>query len=170
MGNVTEIIDLAEKLIEKRKPLQVRSLFEGTTPPIFLVVITNISREEPVVIKEVRVHFGMPEYNYAFVLTPCNPTAIQPKHDQTFHRSYDGCVVQHTITIDHRPDSIGSGTPPRTPAHLFIAISKAKPSDSWIEVDFNEFTHRKFLQGKVQPVFEHMVVVGRKASSQSDGR
>lgn len=166
MGNVKDIVDLAEKLIDRRMPLQVHCLFEGTTPPTFVVVITNVSRGEPVVVKEVRVHFGMKDYTYAFVLSPRENTDLPPKHDAKFHLSYDGCIVRQFTILDHRPDVIDNGTPPETPAHLFLAISKAKPEDSWLEVDFNEFTRRDFLKGKIRSVFEHMLAVGRKARSQ----
>ncbi len=70
MGHVKEIIDLAEKFIERRSPLQVRCFFEGTSPPVFLAVVTNISRGEPVAVKEVRVHFGMKDYSYAISSLP----------------------------------------------------------------------------------------------------
>lgn len=166
MGHVKDIIDLAEKLIEMRKPLQVRCLFEGATPPIFIVVITNVSRGEPVAIKQVRVHFGMKDYTYAFVLSPGEVTDIPPKHDAKFFLSYDGCAVRLFTVTRQRPGNLGGGSPPETPAHLFLAISKAKSEDSWIEVDFNEFERREFMKGKIRSIFEHMLAVGRKAMSQ----
>ena len=165
MGHVKDIIDLAEKFIERRSPLQVTCQFQGDTPPIFTTVVTNISKSEPVAVKEIRVHFGMKEYNHAFVLMPRRVTDISPKHDAQFHLSYDGSILQRHLVLDS-PDKIDFSRTLESAPNLFMAIANAKPDDSWIEVDFNEFRGRQFLKGHIQPIFKRMLVIGKKTMSQ----
>lgn len=168
MGHIKDIIDLLEKFVERRRPLEVRCRFQGDRPPVFFVDVTNISRAEPVVIKEARVHFGMPEYNHAFVLMPREARDLPPKYTLPFSLPYEGAVVKKIITVEN-PTSLDYPLTLKSPGDLFFAIAKAKPDDSWVELDFNEFEHHQFLKGKVQPVFQRMLIIGRNTESQKGG-
>ena len=160
MTHIKEIFDLAKLLVEGRRPIDVKLLIHGDSLPVLLLKITNITKDYPVYVNQVRAHYGRSDYNHSFLLSPYDKVEIKPKNTQTFQLGYDGCRIQRHRIASSVPTL---NTPPSfsSPADLFRAIANGNPRDSWVEVDFNEFTNKRFARGRLKSILQEMLRMGQ---------
>ena len=163
---IREFVGFCLPLVEQRFPFRVQA--SGVTDPshrghIFRVRLINQTKDMPLSIREVRIHYGCPFYTYAFVLLPWEPVRIPPKEHHDFFLSSANPETQIKRTTYHKvPPKFDAGAYPTfsSGADLFKAIANGKPRESWIEVDFNEFSGRRFQRGHVKRLFAAIIAQG----------
>jgi hypothetical protein len=130
-------------------------------PATIFVGATNRTKDTPLVIREVRIHFGHPDLTNAFILKPYEAQQIKPGERREFSIPFsDGCRLTKRVNVarDKYHPSLGDAPPSwEHPAQLFHAITNGDKCASWIEIDFNEFQKRRFRRGKLKPEFQRAV-------------
>jgi hypothetical protein len=124
-------------------------------PPTILVTVVNKTKNLPLHVHGVRVHLGLKRYSYFFDLVTDGTATIPPKDKRDFHLPFEDTIVGRHYESKELPNFNAEDSGPSFdgPADLFKAFARSSPEDSWVEIDFNEFTKRRFLQGKLQPLF-----------------
>jgi hypothetical protein len=153
-------------VIEQRFPFRIQT--SGVTDPnhrghIFCITLINQTKDFPLWIREVRIHYGCKSYNHAFILLPWNPVQIAPKSHYPFFLSsahQETKIAQKFLSKTlprFNPDAYPTFS---SGADLFKAIANGKKHDSWIEVDFNEFAGRQFQRGNIKSWFAAIISQG----------
>ena len=141
-------------VMQARTPLTAY-VHVGRRPPTILVTIINKTQDVPLHVHEVRIHLGLKRYSYFFQLTTDGTATIPSKDKREFHLPYERTIVGQHYESNELPNLHAEDSGPGfdSPADLFKAIARSKPEDSWLEIDFNEYRKRRFLQGRVQSFF-----------------
>jgi hypothetical protein len=130
-------------------------------PATIFVGVTNRTKDTPLLIRQVRIHFGHPHLTNAFILEPSETQQIAPSARMEFVIPFSGgCRFAKRVNVakDKYHPSLGDAMPSFDhPAKLFHAIANGTKRSSWIEVDFNEFQKRRFQRGKMKPEFQRAV-------------
>jgi hypothetical protein len=94
---VRDFVRLGLDVVETRLPFRIRT-FARTSPnertPIFFVELVNQTKDMPLFVHGVRIHYGNKFYNHFFVLLPKQTVAITPKAKQEYFLSYACCQLQ----------------------------------------------------------------------------
>lgn len=116
-------------------PLKAKLFARNGSPPVIVLTLVNQSSSVPVYVKEVRAHFGHPDYTYYFIFLPKEKTKIEPKDSHEFLMPGNH-IGKRTRSKGPIP---GSDYPSfEHPGDLFRAIMNGKLEASWMEVDYNE--------------------------------
>lgn len=170
---VKDFVRLGLDVLEARIPFRINTYtFTGAEPrnatPVFFVSLVNQTKDTPLFVHAVRIHYGNRFYNYCFVLLPWKTVEIAPKAKFDFFLSYANAEtkiqrneLQKTPPkfIENNYPSFGSG------ADLFKAIANGDKRDSWMEIDFNEFKDRRFRRGRIKREFS-AIITARKPSKE----
>lgn len=110
-------------------------------------------------------------YSYFFRLAPYETITISPRAKQEYLLPFEHTIVGRRYESKQRPNLNEEGASPTfdSPADLFKAIARSKPKDTWLEIDFNEFTRRVFLKGDIQPMFDDITKMAPPNSNQKNG-
>lgn len=163
MSHIKELFDLAKQFVEGRRPLYLKTIIYGDSPPVFVLRITNTTKDMPVYIHCVRIHYGHKDYNHSFLLSPNEKAEIIPKDTKEYQLGYGDCRIQrhsNSINDDNIPLSFSN------PGDLFRAIANGRKEDSWAEIDFNEYRYKKYLRGKIKSVFHSIMEIEKKRMGQ----
>ena len=163
---IREFVGFWLPIVEQRFPFRVE--MSGVTDlanrgHIFQVTLINQTKDLPLSIREVRIHYGCPAYSHAFVLLPWQTVSISPKAHHPFFLSSSNPetqIVQRFQTKTppkYAPNALPSFS---SSADLFKAIANGNPKDSWIEVDFNEFRERRCHRGHIKQLFAAIIAIG----------
>ena len=159
---LTSALKVIPERMEAHSPLKVSAYIQGTPAAIFVSVI-NHTRAFPVHVHAVRIHLGLPFYSYFFQLAPYDSREIKPRSRQEFELTYVGTIVGRRRTqkdSDSMPNlNARSAEPPRDAPDIFKGIARGPETDSWLEIDFNEFKDREFLRGDLKPLLDRKSVV-----------
>jgi hypothetical protein len=148
-------------VMEARCPFRIR-IFVRKPPdqelPVFYVELINKTKDRPLFVHAVRVHFGNWIYNNSFVLAPQKTIEIVPGANYEFFISYKNSDTQFQQVVRTKSEKVVNSPGPKYPTFdsavaLFKAIANGNERDSWIEVDFNAFKDRRFCRGKVKKMF-----------------
>ena len=152
MGLYEQIKDLGIN----RYPIKVRISASGVDLPTVSVNIVNETPTLAVHIYAVRVHYGDKLFTRALTLLPAEKVTLQPKEKGDWILSYDTAILTERSISKEPPRASDPNSQPgiKSPAQLFNAIGMGNEKDSWIEVDFNEYSERKFLKSKVKGIFD----------------
>jgi hypothetical protein len=130
-------------------------------PATVYVFVTNYTKDRPLFIRQVRIHFGQPHFTHSLILEPRDTQQIAPRASREFIVS---CAVGSRVgrrVIVHQSKyhpGLGDAFPSfEHPVQLFHAIANGPKNSSWIEIDFNEFRKRRFRRGKMKPLFQRAV-------------
>lgn len=140
--------------IQARRPLNI-TVAVGQRPATILVKIVNRTKDFPLHIHQVRIHVGMSHCTWFFRLAPHDTVHVAPRDRIEYHLPFVETIIGRRYTTEQRPNlnTDDSDPPFESCADLFKAIARAPQRDVWLEIDFNEFTQRQFLRGKLQPLF-----------------
>ena len=146
--------------LTERYTLRLSLGIQDADQPKLFVEIFNQTKDVPLVVRQVRVHYGNNHYSHYFRLIPHEGITIPPKHNGRFVLSYEPLQtvvgrrhLSKTLPIE---DVEQSGPSFDSPANLFNAIGMGKTADSWIEVDFNQYAERRYKKGKIKSLFNHI--------------
>jgi hypothetical protein len=159
--NVKQLLRLGLDAAEARLPFRLKiGMREDETEdeplPLFFAALLNTSRDKPLLVREVRIHYGNNHSRHAFVLQPDDEIELAPAGGQEFHLSFRKHVaeIQRMMLQKTRPEflkkdypTVGSGV------ELFMSIIFGREEDSWIEIDFNKSFGRQFRRGLVKREF-----------------
>ena len=125
---------------------------------VFYVEIINRTKNRPLYVHGVRVHYGNRYYNHSFVLLPKTTADIKPGASHEFHLSYKNSETEIKQVRRTKDPKIANAPPPLrltfdNNGALFKAIANGDRRDSWIEIDFNEFKDRQFCRGQIKRAF-----------------
>lgn len=139
-----------------RYPIKVCLSITGVDLPIFTASIVNQTPTLAVHIHAVRVHYGNKWFNRALTLFPAEKVTLNPKEKAEWLLRYDTTILSE---CRRQKGPIKASDPNKqpgidSPSQLFNAIGMGDKRDSWIEVDFNEYSQRKFLKSKVKSIFD----------------
>jgi hypothetical protein len=163
---IREFVGFWLPIVEQRFPFRIQTA--GVTDPnhrgrIFRVTLINQTKDLPLSIRQVRIHYGSPFYSHAFVLLPWQTVNITPKAHYDFFLSSANPETQISQRFFRK-------TPPKhnpkaqptfsSGADLFKAIANGNRRDSWIEVDFNEFVERRYFRGHIKVLFAAIIAIG----------
>jgi len=136
-------------------------------PATIFVDVTNRTKDTPLCIHQVRIHFGQPDYTYGFVLEPAAEQQIEPGTHKEFTISFAlGSRISRRLIVDQSQMHPALENMPsfQHPAQLFHAVANGPKKGSWIEIDFNEFKKRKFRRGEMKPLFERAIQKWKEAA------
>lgn len=144
--------------LRQRTPFRIKAQV-SRLPLTIVVSVINRTKDFPLHVHAVRIHFGMARYSSYFQLTPYESIQIQPRARAEFDLPFNDNIMGRRYETQSIPKDLNN--PDRPPpwesaAQLFLAIARGAPNASWIEVDFNEFTERRFLRGRIQRLF-HLI-------------
>jgi hypothetical protein len=139
-----------------RNSIKVTIGMDGVEKPTVAVTIINQSNSQPANIHKVTVRYGNFHFSRAFVLFPQSKVTLPTKDKGKWVLSFDQVVITKRTRsknpdFDHDPNSHPGID---SPAQLFNAIGMGNETDSWLEIDFNEYEDRVYLKGKVKEVFD----------------
>jgi hypothetical protein len=161
IGFLKDFVRLVLDLVEARVPFRIETSVGGC-PAAPIITLTNQTKDMPLHVHKVRIHFGMRNYSWAFVLPPHGSHYIAPRNKLNYAISYEAsqtCIQRRYLTPKTlRQDD--TSVPEFGPADLFKAIANGKPRDSWLEIDFNEFADRRYRRGRVKWMFRHTIDIG----------
>jgi hypothetical protein len=143
------------EFIQQRTPFRIKA-HVGRAPLTIVVSIINRTKDFPLHVHAVRVHFGMARYSSYFQLAPYDSVQIPPRGRTEFFLPFNDNIMgrrYETEAIPRRVNDPDEPPPWDSPAQLFLAIARGAPNDSWLEMDFNEFEQRRFLRGRLQRLF-----------------
>ena len=156
---IKDFVRLGLDVLEARIPFRINTFARaepsGTTP-VFFISLVNQTKDTPLFVHSVRIHYGNKFYNYSFVLLPRKTVEIAPKAKFDFYLSYANAetLIQRSELQKTPPEFIASDYPSfNSGADLFKAIANGEKQDSWIEIDFNEFKSRRFRRGRIKREF-----------------
>jgi hypothetical protein len=163
---IREFVGFWLGIVEQRFPFRIQT--SGVTDPshrghIFRVTLINQTKDLPLSIREVRIHYGCKFYSHAFILLPWQTVPLSPKSPYDFFLSSANPETKIQRTTYHKtPPKFDAGAYPTfsSGADLFKAIANGNKWDSWIEVDFNEFVGRRFRRGRIKRLFAAVIVRG----------
>lgn len=143
--------------LQARTPLRA-SISVGGRPVTIIVIIINKTKDFPLHVHDVRIHAGFRAYTYFFRLAPTETITIAPRARQAYFLPFEHTIVGRRYETKQMPNLNADDSGPTfdSPADLFKSIARSKPNESWLEIDFNEFTSRIFLKGEVQPMFHNI--------------
>ncbi len=138
---IKDFIRLGLDLVEARIPFRLETGVNGDPATVY-VAVTNHTKDMPLFIRQVRIHFGHPDVTYSFILAPSETQQIKPRDRAEFVISYAaGNRISRRLIVDQSKyhPGLGDGFPSFDhPAQLFHAIANGPKRGSWIEIDFNE--------------------------------
>jgi hypothetical protein len=161
MDWLKDILGLGWNFMEARTPFRIR-IFVRKPPDqnlsVFHVELMNKTKDRPLFVHAVRVHFGSWIYNNSFVLAPQKTVEIVPGAHYEFFISYKNSDTQVQQVVRTKSEKNANAPSPKLPTFdnavaLFKAIANGNKRDSWIEVDFNTFKNRRFCRGQVKKMF-----------------
>jgi hypothetical protein len=168
MAWVKDFVRLGLDVVEARLPFRIRT-FARAGPndrtPIFFVSLVNRTKDMPLFVHSVRIHYGNKFYSHFFVLLPKTMVEIAPKAKREFFLSYANAGTEIGRTTLHKeiPKFSENDCPTfDSGAALFKAIANGEKRDSWIEIDFNEFAGRRFRRGRLKREFNAIIARGRQ--------
>lgn len=174
---IDKFIQSLKELAINRYPIKVRLSVTGIDRPTALVTIVNETPSLTVHIHAVRVHYGYKWFTRALTLLPAEKVTLQPKDKADWILSFDTAILTERRLQKEPPGAPDPSSQPgiESPAQLFNAIGMGDRKNSWIEVDFNEYSQREFLRKKVKEVFDrigkqHREIRKRKAEQASAGQ
>jgi hypothetical protein len=152
-GVFISIFPVAERIVSERFTFRARIYALGYPRPGVAITLINHTKDTALFITGVRAHYGRPERSYFLKFSPEDTVNIPPKGRVCF-TLHDDCKVGRVTITEHEPD-MSVDTPPSFESNMDLVrtIGIANPKDSWIEVVSNEFRGRRFLLGKIAPVF-----------------
>jgi hypothetical protein len=169
------LYDVFKDLRAGRYPIKVQIFSTGVDRPTVAVRVTNRNPSGDVVVHAVRVHYGNQIFSRSFILSPGDKVSIRAKDRSEWLLSFDEVRLTERTRQRTPPLDIDLKKQPgiESPAQLFNAIGMGEKSHSWIEVDFNEYSQRQFLKGKVKFTFDlvgkrHRELRKQKKSEQDD--
>lgn len=148
-------LDAAEARLPFRLKLAVREHVEDRSP-MLVVALQNHTRDELLVVREVRIHYGNKFCDHAFVLQPAERVEVPEGATQEFQLSFRKAraEIQRAMLDSNKPGFLQKEFPTVTGgAELFMAIAYGREEDSWIEIDFNKSFARRFRQGLIKREF-----------------
>lgn len=152
-----------------RNPIRVHLFIRKTSADrshVFHVEIINHTKDRPVYVHAVRVHYGDWFYKHGFILLPKNTVEIKPAAKSNFFISYNNAETEIQKVILTKDPKIANAVTKRptfeSGASLFLAIANGNKKDSWIEIDFNEFKGRKFCRGQIKRMFMSIIAKGHQ--------
>ena len=155
------LFGLFERIVSERMPFRATMQVEGV-PHRIIVSLINHTKDTPLFVHAVRIHFGTRFYNHFFHLSPCETVEIVSRAKHTFTLDSNP-IVGRFSEQKTQPDFTENAEPSfDSPRDLFRAIAHGKPRDSWLEVDFNEFEKRVFLRHKLQPLLRSVYDMPRQ--------
>lgn len=91
---IREFVGFWLPIVEQRFPFRIE--MSGVTDPsnrghIFRVTLINQTKDLPLSIRAVRIHYGCPAYSHTFVLLPWQTVSISPKAHHPFFCLRDVC-------------------------------------------------------------------------------
>ena len=139
-----------------RYPIKVRLSVTGVDLPMVAVNIVNQTPTLIVYIHAIRVHYGDKWCSRALTLFPAEQITLKPKEKAEWVLPYDKTILSECRRHKKPPRTSDPNKQPGidSPAQLFNAIGMGDKHHSWIEIDFNEYSHRKFLKSKVKDIFD----------------
>jgi hypothetical protein len=151
-------------LLEARSPLSIVTSIREEIPTIY-VSITNRTKDNQIFVRAVRIHFGIPDYTYSFLLVPTGSHKIEPHGTKDFFIPFGATTIQHRQYVKKPPADFNAYPSFDSPADLFRAIANGNQRNSWIEIDFNEFEERRFKRGCIAPLFAQAIRMGKERFS-----
>lgn len=157
---IKDFVRLGLDVIEARIPFRLETGINGDPATVY-VFVTNHTKDMPLFIRQVRIHFGHPHFTHSFILEPTEAQQISPKDSREFVVAFGpGNRIGRRISVkksEYHP-GLGDAFPSfEHPVQLFHAIANGTKRSSWIEIDFNEFQKRRFRRGKMKPLFQRSV-------------
>ena len=162
-------LDVAEAGLPFRIQTGTKTGSDGRVP-VFFVALSNHTKNKPLFVHRVRVHYGNQYCNHAFVLLPQTTVEIVPRAKREFCLSFRNAETEIPKILLRKSEPqfrqtdfpvIDSGV------RLFEAIVNGKDRDSWIEIDFNEFAERRFRRGLVKKEFARILTLTLAARRRS---
>ena len=150
--------------IEARLPFRI-TISIRDDPPTIYVSVTGHTKDMPLFVQAVRIHFGRPDYTYSFLLAPLGEQKIEPRATKDFFIPFTATTIQHRQYVKKPPRDFDAYPSFDSPADLFRAIANGDPKSSWIEIDFNEFKERRFRRGKIAPLFAQCIKTGKERAN-----
>ena len=147
--------------IEARLPFRIATSIRDDPPTIY-VSVTGQTKDMPLFVHAVRIHFGRPDYTYSFLLAPIGKQKIEPRDTKDFFIPFGNTTVQHRQYVKKPPADFDAYPSFDSPADLFRAIANGHRKSSWIEIDFNEFKERKFRRRQIAPLFAQAIRMGQE--------
>lgn len=146
---------------------------EETDELRFYVEVCNQTKDVPLIVHDVRVHYGSANYSHFFRLLPVESVTIPPKERFRFVLGYQlSEIIVGKRYLTKEPAIISSadrsGPSFDSPAGLFNAIGMGKASDSWIEINFNQYKQRRYKKGKIKCLFDNIGKTMRLRRPQSN--
>ena len=134
----------------------------GDRAPAFFITIFNHSKDLPLLVRGVRVHFGNQHCDHAFALLSQKTVELLPRTSREFHLLFwnAGTEIQRTLLRKNDPLYRGSDVPlVDSGVSLFKAIAYGKAADSWIEIDYNECHGSRFRRGLLKRNFVQILAM-----------
>ena len=160
------VYELIKDLIINRYPINVRISATGIDLPAVSVSIVNKTPTLAVHVHAVRIHYGTK-------VLPAEKVTLPPKEKGDWILSFDTAILTERRIRKEAPRAINPNSQPgiESPAKLFNAIGMGKKKDSWVEIDFNEYSNWKFLKSRVKGIFDavgklHCEIRKRKRAEQ----
>ena len=165
---IRDFVRLGLDVVEARIPFRLETGRSGDPATIY-VHVTNHTKDMPLFVRKVRIHFGQPDYTYGFILEPSSTQQIAPRDRKEFQISYGlGSRITRRLIVDESQlhPALENFPSFQHPIQLFHAIANGPEQCSWIEIDFNEFRQRRYRRGKMKPLFQRAVEKWKYASAQ----
>ena len=164
---IKDFVRLGLDVVEARLPFRIRTfarLAPNERTPTFFVELVNQTKDMPLFVHHVRIHYGNRFYSHFFVLVPKQTVEIAPKSKQEFFLSYSNETEIGRTTLHKKIPQFRENDCPtfENGAGLFLAIANGEKCDSWIEIDFNEFIGRQFRRGRLKREFNAIIARGRQ--------
>src|ERR1035441_1224560 len=157
---IKDFISLGLDVVGARFPFRLETGVNGDPATIY-VFVTNHTKDMPLFIRQIRIHFGHPDFTHSFILSPSDTQEIALRASREFIVSYAaGNRIGRRVIVEQSKyhPGLGDAFPSfEHPVQLFHAIANGPKNSSWIEIDFNEFRKREFRRGKMKPLFQRAV-------------
>jgi hypothetical protein len=166
---IKDFVRLGLDVLEARIPFRINIFtFTNAKPsnatPVFFVSLINQTKDTPLFVHSVRIHYGSKFYNYSFTLLPWKTVEITPKSKFDFFLSYANAETKiQRNELQKTPPKFSDDDYPSfdSGADLFKAIANGNERDSWIEINFNEFKNRRFRRGRIKREFSAILAHGK---------
>ena len=169
---IKDFVQIGLDVLQTRIPFRINAGVHNdhvTGNSTVYVTIINRTKDNPLYVHSVRIHFGQPDYTYSFVLSPYGTQKIEPRNKRDFAIAYVNAKVQRRMIVEKVLPGHDNFPSFSNPAHLFHAIANGDRRKSWIEVDFNEFKDRRFQRGKVNVFFRRVAEINRERAKATPG-
>jgi hypothetical protein len=159
MGSVYDFYRMGLDAIEARIPFRLEHGVCSDPATIYIRII-NHTKDTPLFVHQVRIHFGQPDYTYSFILEPSATQEIKPRDRKDFTIAYAiGSRIARRLIVDKSQMHPALENMPsfEHPIQLLHAMANGPKRDSWVEIDFNEFHNRRFRRGKIKADFQRVI-------------